>query len=158
MPWHFWHHFGKSTYNINQKEVKMKKGLLILSVLILFASCDVVVIEAPYDPRDNFTGRYTVEEYSETYDVLTKYNVRIIKEADPYSNVVYIRNFYAADIEVFADVHGDRLTIPRQIIDGYVIQGTGRLDYGDLVLSYSVEDRLDDSSLVDFCNTVYFRR
>lgn len=136
----------------------MKKGLLILSVLVLLASCDVFVVEVPFDSRDNFTGRYNVEEYSETYDLLTTYNVRIVKDSDPYGSIVYIRNFYAVDIEVFAEVYGDRLTIPGQIVDGYVVQGTGRMDYGDLALSYTVEDRLDNSRLVDFCNTVYFRR
>ncbi|HEY9117297.1 MAG TPA: hypothetical protein VIN11_05690 [Roseivirga sp.] len=136
----------------------MKNGLLILSVLVLLASCDVFVVEVPFDPRDHFTGRYNVEEYSETYDLLTTYNVRIVKDSDPYGSIVYIRNFYAVDIEVFAEVYGDRLTIPRQIVDGYVVQGTGRIDYGDLALSYTVEDRLDNSRLVDFCNTVYFRR
>lgn len=136
----------------------MKKGLLILSVLVFLSSCDVWVVEGPYDPRDAFTGRYNVEEYSETYDLLTRYNVRIVKDADPYSSVVYIRNFYAVDVEVFGEVIGDRLTIPRQIVAGYVVQGTGRLDYGDVVLSYSVEDTFDNSRLVDFCNTVYFRR
>lgn len=136
----------------------MKKGLLILSVLVFLSSCDVWVVEVPYDSRDNFTGRFTVEEYSETYDILTKYNVRIVKDADPYSNAVYIRNFYAVDVEIFGEVNGDRLSIPRQVVDGYIVQGTGRLDYGDLVLSYSVEDTYDNSRLVDFCNTVYFRR
>jgi hypothetical protein len=136
----------------------MKKGLLILSVIVFLSSCDVWVVEVPYDSRDNFTGRFSVEEYSETYDLLTKYNVRILKDGDPHSSVVYIRNFYGINVEVFAEVYGDRLTIPRQVIDGYVIQGTGRIDYGDVVLSYSVEDRLDNSGLVDFCSTVYFRR
>ncbi len=136
----------------------MKKGLLILSVLIAFSSCDVWVIEAPYDARDNFTGRYSVDEYSETYDLVTQYRVRILKDSDPYSNVVYIRNFYAVELEVFAEVIGNRLTIPRQEIDGFLIQGTGRLEFGELALSYSVEDLFDHSRLVDFCNTVYFRR
>lgn len=136
----------------------MKKGLFILSVLVLFASCDVVFIEVPFDPRDNFTGRFNVEEYSETFDLLTEYNVRILKDSDPYGNAIYIRNFYGVDIEIYAEVFGDRLTIPRQVVEGYVIQGTGRMEFGDLALSYTVEDILDNSRLVDFCNTVYFRR
>ena len=56
----------------------MKKGLLILSVLIAFSSCDVWVVEAPYDARDNFIGRYTVDEYSETYDLVTQYRVCLL--------------------------------------------------------------------------------
>lgn len=136
----------------------MKKGLLILSVLIFLSSCDVWLVEVPYDSRDNFTGRFNVEEYSETYDVLTKYNVRIVKDGDPYSNAIYIRNFYGADLEILGEVVGDRLIIPHQSIDGYVIEGTGRIEYGDLVMTYSVNDYYDNNGLVDFCNTVYFRR
>ena len=136
----------------------MKKGLLILSVLIFLSSCDVWMVEVPYDSRDNFIGRYSVEEYSETYELLTKYNVRIVKDSDPYSNAVYIRNFYGVDIEILGEVVGDRLHIPYQSINGYVVEGTGRIEYGDLVLTYSVDDYYDNSRLVDFCNSVYFRR
>lgn len=136
----------------------MKKGLLILSVLIFLSSCDVWLVEVPYDPRDNFTGRFNVEEYSETYDVLTKYKVRIVKDGDAYSNAVYISNFYGEDLEILGEVVGDRLIIPHQSINGYVIEGTGRIEYGDLVMTYSVDDYYDNNGLVDFCNTVYFRR
>ncbi|WP_139135197.1 hypothetical protein [Roseivirga sp. 4D4] len=136
----------------------MKKGLLIVSVLALLSSCDITLVEVPYDDRDNYLGRFETEEYSETYDQLTYYNTRIVRDSDDFSNVIYIRNFYAVDIEVFAEVRGDRLTIPRQIIGGYVVEGTGRNEFGDLYLTYSVDDTFSPNKPTDFCNAVLVRR
>ena len=136
----------------------MKKGLLLISALVLFTSCDITILDRPFDPRDNFLGRFEAEEYSETYDLLSYYNVRILKDGDPFSNVIYLRNFYAVDIEIFAEIIGDRINIPRQNIGGYIVQGTGRNEYGDIHLSYSVEDAFSDSGVADFCNTILYRR
>jgi len=158
MLFHFWHTFGNRIVNNNQKEVKMKKGLLILSVLALLSSCDITYIEVPFDERENYLGRFESEEYSETYDQLTYYNMRIVRDSDDFSNVIYIRNFYAVDIEVFAEVRGDRVTIPRQIVGGYIIEGTGRNEFGDLYLTYSVVDTFAPNNPTDFCNAVLIRR
>ncbi|MBO3697117.1 hypothetical protein [Roseivirga sp. E12] len=136
----------------------MKKGLLIVSVLALLSSCDITLVEVPYDDRDNYLGRFEAEEYSETYDQLTYYDMRIVRDSDDYSNVIYIRNFYAVDIEVFAEVRGDRVTIPRQIIGGYIVEGTGRNEFGDLYLTYSVVDTFAANKPTDFCNAVLIRR
>jgi len=125
---------------------------------VLLSSCDVIVIdEAPFDPRDIYLGRYEAEEYSQTFDLLTRYRMRIIKDGYPYSNVIYLRNFYAVDIEVFGEIIGERINIPRQESGGYIVQGSGRYEYGDVHLSYSVEDALSDSGVADFCSTVLFR-
>ncbi|MGW8123850.1 hypothetical protein ACV07N_14425 [Roseivirga echinicomitans] len=136
----------------------MKNALLGLSLLFLISSCDIVYVEeVPIDSRNLFTGRYEVEEYSETYDQFTLYDMRILKDGDPYSNVVYLRNFYGANIEIYANVYGNELRIPRQQVNGYLIKGVGHMDYHDLVLSYRVED-LRSNSYIDFCSTVAYRR
>ncbi len=136
----------------------MKKFLLLISGIAILSSCDITIIdEGPFDPRDIYLGRYEVEEYSETYDVITRYRMRVLKDADPYSNVIYLRNFYAVDIEVFAEIIDERINIPRQVAGGYIVQGTGRYEYGDVRLSYSVEDGLSEIGVADFCNTVLFR-
>lgn len=136
----------------------MKKALLGISFLILISSCDYVILEEIYDPRDQFTGRFDTEEYSETLDTFTYYDVFIEKDADPYSNVVYLRNFYGADIEIFAEVNGNKLVIPRQRNGFYQIEGIGSIDRGDIVMSYTVEDTDPRSRFVDYCSTVAFRR
>ena len=136
----------------------MKKLILLISAVAMFSSCDVILIdEQPFDPRDIYLGRYQAEEYSQTFDVLTNYRMRILKDGDPFSNVIYIRNFYAVDIEVFAEIIGERINIPRQESGGYIVQGSGRYEFGDVHLSYSVEDALSQSGIADFCNTVLYR-
>lgn len=136
----------------------MKKALLGISVLILISSCDVTIIEEVYDPRDPFTGRFDTEEYSETLDAFSYYDVFIVKDADPFSNVIYLRNFYGANIEVFGEVNGSKLVIPRQRVGYYVVEGIGSLDFGELVMSYTVEDTDPASRFVDYCSTVSLRR
>lgn len=136
----------------------MKKALLGISFLILISSCDYIILEEVYDPRDQFTGRFDTEEYSETLDAFTYYDVFIVKDADPYSNVVYLRNFYGADLEIFAEVNGSKLVIPRQRNGFYLIEGIGSIDRGDIVMSYTVEDTDPRSRFVDYCSTVAFRR
>ena len=137
----------------------MKKGLLLLPVLILLSSCNITLIEeAPYDPRNNFLGRFEAEEYSETYDLLSFYNMRVVKDGDPFNNVIYLRNFYAVDIEVFAEVIGNRVNIPRQRIGDFIVQGTGRNEFGDIYLTYSVEDLFSNDGVTDFCNAILRRR
>lgn len=137
----------------------MKKYLLGVFAILLISSCEILVIEEyPYDVRENFTGRFEAEEYSETFDEFTYYDVRVLREADIGSPIVYLRNFYGFGIEVYAEVYGDKLTIPTQRIDGFVIQGTGRLDYEDIILTYSVESTERGNRYIEFCNTVYDRR
>jgi len=137
----------------------MKKYLLGVLAIVLISSCEVLIVEEyPYDARENFLGRFEAEEYSETFDEFTYYDVRILRDNDIGSPVVYLRNFYGLGLEVVAEVRGDRLTIPTQRIDGYVIQGTGRLDYEDIVFTYSVESTERGNRYIEFCNTVYDRR
>jgi len=136
----------------------MKKALLGISLLVLISSCDVVLVEVPFDPRDEFLGSFDTEEYSETLDAWAYYDVFIVKDADPFSNVIYLRNFYGANIEIFGEVNGTRLTIPRQRVGFFMIEGLGRMDFGELVMSYTVEDTDPASRFVDYCSTVSFRR
>jgi len=136
----------------------MKKILLPFLVLLIMSSCDIHVYEAPFDPRLNFVGFYEAEEFSETYNDLVIYELDILRDDDPYSNRVYLRNFYALPIEVMASINQDRLIIPRQQIDWYLIEGAGRLVNGEITLTYSVRDLSRPGRPSDFCNTVlYFR-
>ena len=136
----------------------MKKALLGISLLLLISSCDLVIVEDVYDPRDPFLGRFDTEEYSETLETFSYYDVVIVDDADPYSNVVYIRNFYGAGIEIFGEVNGSKLSIPRQRVGHFLIEGIGSLEYGELIMSYTVEDTDPASRFVDYCSTVSLRR
>ncbi|PIQ49992.1 MAG: hypothetical protein COW03_02220 [Cytophagales bacterium CG12_big_fil_rev_8_21_14_0_65_40_12] len=139
--------------------VNMKNLLLSIGLIIALSSCDVVYVEEVIvDDREFFTGRYDVEEYSETLNQTTSYNLRVLKEGNSRSNVVFLDNFYGVGIEVFAEVYGGGLRIPRQIVNDYRIQGVGHIDRGDLVMTYSVEDLRSVSGFTDFCNTIAYRR
>jgi len=123
--------------------------------LFMLASCDVyTTVEPRYDVRDKLTGNYEMEEYSDTYNDLTYYQVYIRKSA--YAGEIYIDNFYAADILVHANVSYDRITIPYQEVNGYAVEGTGTYYGNSLSLSYSVRD-LYNQTRTDFCSSTATR-
>ncbi|MEQ8475101.1 MAG: hypothetical protein RIB54_02605 [Fulvivirga sp.] len=139
----------------------MKQLLLLPLLAIAFSACEITVVEDPVpviinDSRDRFTGFFDAEEYSKTARIYTYYTIRVVKSSGN-NNVVFIRNFYGLDIEVFAEVHGNDIFIPEQDVEGYHIEGDGYLDGGELILYYSVFDHLDPHAHTDFCETVAFR-
>ena len=137
----------------------MKKYLLGIFAITILSACDITVIEEqPYDERDVFIGSYEMEEYSETSDVLTYFSVRINKSADRYAREVYISNFYGIGIEVYAEIHGSRIIIPRQAVDYYIIEGSGSIDYDEITMNYSVEDTHPRSRFFDVCHTIAYRK
>lgn len=138
----------------------MKKILLLLFILpATLSGCLVVVEEEPvvvYDYRNDFVGSYSVEEYSETFDTWAEYSIRIVRSAG-YPQSVYIRNFYGLGLEIIADVEGRRLYIPEQEVNGYHIEGSGRLVGTELRMDYSVHDHYGSRNITDFCSTVAWR-
>ncbi len=128
----------------------MKTFMLILFAGFLMTSCYIDSVEPRYDSRDRVVGRYDVEEYSRTFDDYTYYTIHISKSG-PY-NEIYLDNFYAADIGVYANVKGDRITIPYQVVNGYEIEGAGNVYGSTIDFTYSVYDRYGNSHK-DFCET-----
>jgi hypothetical protein len=131
------------------------KNLILFTALLVFASsCTFYDVEPRYDHRDKFVGYYDVEEYSETYGDYTFYEMRITRS--PHDREIFLDNFYAADLRVYAIVSFDDIRIPLQVIDGYEVEGTGTLHHDELNLSYRVKDLLDHS-VSDYCETVAWR-
>jgi hypothetical protein len=125
------------------------KKLLYLFLLIGLSSCELYYIDPAYTGRDRIVGQYDVKEYSETYNDYTHYSIWIDK-SNQYSNQFYIDNFYGSDIRVYASISYDKITINRQVIDGYEIEGVGTV-YGDEIeFSYSVRDMVTGTH-TDFC-------
>lgn len=125
------------------------KKLLYLFLLIGLSSCEFYYLEPGYNVRDRIVGQYEVEEYSETYNDYTRYSIWIDKSS-VYSNQFYIDNFYGADIRVCASISYDKITIHRQVVNGYEIEGVGTV-YGDEIeFSYSVRD-IVTGTRTDFC-------
>lgn len=132
----------------------MKKLIVFGVLIVVAASCTFYDVEPRYDSRDKFVGYYDVEEYSETYNETTYYEMHI--STSRYRNEVYIDNFYAANIRVYATVSFNDIRIPFQIVDGYEIEGSGTLYHDELNLTYRVKD-IYDHSVADYCETVAWR-
>ena len=131
------------------------KNLILFSVLFVFAtSCTFYDVEPRYDHRDKFVGYYDVEEYSETYGEYTFYEMRISRSR--HDREIFLDNFYASDLRVYATVSFDDIRIPFQVVDGYEIEGSGTLYHDELNLTYRVKD-LYDHSVSDYCETVAWR-
>jgi hypothetical protein len=125
------------------------KKLLYLFLLIGLSSCEFYYVEPVYRERDRIVGHYDIDEYSETFNDHTTYSI-YIEKSNRYGNEFYISNFYGADISVYANISNGKITIPRQVVDGYEIEGVGTV-YGDEIeFSYSVKD-VYSGSRTDFC-------
>ena len=132
------------------------KNLYFL-LFITLGSCQIIVYdELDYrDGRDNLVGQYELDEYSETTEYYYTYTIEIVKSCCDI-NEVYIRNFYDVGIEVIAQFDGHRLIIPRQYIDDYEIEGTGKLNGSEITLSYIVRNRYQRPS-TDFLSFTAWR-
>lgn len=113
----------------------------IIVLLLLFAGCSKIEI----DSRNQFTGRYNVEEFNYTDGGLSYYDVRIRKVSDSEDEIVF-ENFFNAGIDVFGIVVGNRVYIESQTIDIFWVEGQGTLS--DIVLNmvYDVEVTLGEST------------
>jgi len=131
----------------------MKKLLALSMALISLSACEVYTIEPVpiHDDRNLITGRYAMDEYSKTYDDYLSYTIGISK-ASGTGNLVFINNFYNADIVISAYVNGYKISIPYQVVDGYEIEGVGTISGGNIDFSYRVRDTYNDN-VYDYCDT-----
>ncbi len=129
----------------------MKNYMFISLLMFVSASCTFYEVEPRYDYREKFVGYYDVEEYSKTYGDYTYYTMRITRSR--YDGEIYLNNFYAAEIRVYATVNFNDIRIPFQVVNGYEIEGSGSLYGHQLSLSYRVKD-LYDYSVSDYCETI----
>jgi hypothetical protein len=132
----------------------MKALLPIVIVALVTTSCDIYVDEPRYDARDKITGRYDVQEYSETYHQTTSYSFYVGKSG--YNQEIYIDDFYATNIRVYAYLNYDRITIPFQVVNGYEVEGTGTVYGSSISMHYRVKDTYTNS-YADFCETDAWR-
>lgn len=128
--------------------MSIMKKLAFVSLLLVAVSCGIDV-EPRYDPATRVTGSYQVDEYSNTFDEYTSYDIRIYQNG--YSSVL-ISNFYGVDIDVSAEVRGNVLIIPFQVRNGYEIEGRATIDYDQLHFSYSVRDSYEHHAARNYCD------
>jgi hypothetical protein len=96
-------------------------------------------------------GYYDMEEYSNTYDDYTYYSIQLSKSGYD-GNEIRMSNFYGVDMNVYAYVNGDRITIPFQVVKGYEVEGVGTYRGSSIDFNYSVRDTYTNSR-TDFCET-----
>ena len=122
--------------------MKTKRNLTaIVLLLLVFSACSDMEI----DSRNQFDGRYYVEEFNYTDGGLSYYDVRIRKVSNSEDEIVF-ENFFNADIDVFGVVVGNRVYIESQTIDIFWTEGQGTLS-GDIInMVYDVVVTLGESS------------
>jgi hypothetical protein len=138
---------------------KTYRSFLLFGLIpIILSSCELsfetVVV---YDDRNDFIGSYEVEEYSESMTSTFIYDITIRKSR--YSDgVIWINNFYDANIQVFAEVKGNKFYIPLQRIGNWEIEGRGSLFGGDeLSMTYTVREIMPGPDYVDFLNSIAWK-
>ena len=127
----------------------MKKLFLFAAILFL-GGCEIYIFEEPYvDDRNLFIGNYHVDEYSQVTEQHYTYSISIQKSCCN-SREIKINNFYGVGISVRAIVYDNRITIPLQHTGGYEIDGTGKMIYDRLELTYVVRDLNSGPVFTDF--------
>ena len=126
------------------------KKLLLFGAILFLGGCEIYIFDDPYaDERDLFIGNYHVDEYSQVTEQHYTYSISIQKSCCN-SREIKINNFYGVGISVKAIVHDNRVTIPLQHIGGYEIDGTGKMTFDKLVLTYVVRDMNSGPVFTDF--------
>ena len=133
----------------------MKKLVIFSLLLVGLSSCEIYYLEPRHDARRALVGSYTMDEYSETYNDQLQYTIWIALSSYN-SNEIVIDNFYNADVSIRASVAGDKITIWRQVVDGYEIEGVGTVYGSQLSFQYHVRD-LVTGSRTDFCESTAWR-
>ena len=127
----------------------MKKLFLFTAILFL-GGCEIFIYEKSYvNNRDTFVGNYEVDEYSQTTEQYYTYSMTIQKSCCN-AREIKINNFYGVGISVIAIVNDSRITIPLQLVNGYEIDGTGKLTFNRLVMTYIVRDLNNRPVFTDF--------
>jgi hypothetical protein len=127
--------------------------LLALSLILLISGCDLFVEEDQLDNIDEITGFYEVDEWSETLEAGSFFQLTIYRNSHR-SRKIYFENFYNAGIEVFAEVNGYKIQIPLQQVGYYEIEGMGSFYEGELTMTYRVTYLDSQSEIIDICNAI----
>lgn len=142
-----WPHSCVNEYGPNSM---FMKRFIFFALLLGLSACEFYYTESVYDSRDRIIGRYDMEEYSETYNNFTRYTLWI-ERSGRSADAIWIDNFYAVNIRLRATINYDKVTIPRQTVNGYEVEGVGTV-YGNRVsFSYRVRD-VYNNYRTDFLN------
>ena len=128
--------------------------ILLLASIPVWHSCELDDLTGT---SPDLTGIWDVQENSKFFKKTSAgfYTVQIKKHpAD--TTAILIKNFYAIDIELRAQLDGRDLSIPQQLLGGYIFKGFGRVSANNNKIDwfYTVDFRDGD---IDTVNAVYTR-
>lgn len=130
--------------------------ILLLGISFFQFGCDSILDRETVDTRNRVTGKYVLDEYSQTFNAEFSYNVEILKSNDS-NNEIHILNFYDSDIDILASIEDDKIFIPFQEKGNLEIEGVGTI-YGNVIeLNYSVFDTTQQDAFPDYCTIVATR-
>jgi hypothetical protein len=124
------------------KHTNILLAVILATILLVFA-CEPIDNPDNTDPRDKFTGIWTVNEVSQLYGNNT-YTVTIINDPGNSSQVL-LKNFYhfGLETETYAIPTTSTITVPQQVVCNYSVSGSGTLNNGKISWSYTVSDGAD---------------
>jgi hypothetical protein len=129
---------------------------IIITGTIWLSSCEEDLGLFSDDPRDAFTGEWSVKEENSLKST-DYYNVSIEK-SETDSTLVLINNFYAINYSASAraKVDGGTITLPVQNMSGFTIKGSGSISLNDKNInwSYTVDH---NNGFVDQVTATYTR-
>jgi hypothetical protein len=123
---------------MNKKNILRNAKYLLFLVPAFFTwSCDEALDLLSDDVRDQYTGTWNVKEES-TLKTTYTYTVDIEKSSSD-TTVIYISNFYqiGKQTKVEGIVSGDRVTLPKQDVGGFGIEGDGVISFNGNTISWS---------------------
>lgn len=131
------------------------KKVLFFSGFIALSACEFYYYDPYANPVSQLEGRYSVNDYSETYNSYISYSIWIVT-SNLSAGEVQIDNFYGANIRVIATVSGNKITLFRQTVNGYTVEGSGTVYGNEITFIYSVRDNRGNSR-TDFCEATAWR-
>lgn len=140
----------------------MKRILLYLLLITFITSCDLDDLTENDTSSELFEleGQWHCEEQSEEFGP-TNYYVTIDAD-EAYTNTILIYNFYQLnpDSSVYATVSGKNLTIPEQIVDNWMISGSGQISSNNKQINIThqaegIESKKSGKALDEEVSVVY---
>lgn len=131
---------------------------MIAGTVLFLTSCELDDFNLDSDDeRDRIVDTWKCEENSMLFGQQTPYHSDISKSSSD-SVTIYITNFYQLGFneEIYATLTNRSIDIPKQTVDGHVIDGFGTVasNYNSIQFTYTVDD---GSGTLDNVNATYRR-
>jgi hypothetical protein len=141
------HAFAKLLDFFNPQITIMKKVFRFKNTSIFFIVIAVLIGFGCSKDKDliqaDLIGNYTVTETCDGSD--DSYEITISSVGSD-ENTIQIYNLWDWQESVVANINGDAIDIPSQVLDGVTFSGSGSLSGDELTINYSVLDGTDNES------------